>query len=69
MPVPVLAWTAVLVFLARILHLRLAIAAPGVTVTVPVPQAALVAIGLTSVVLLALAGRAILRPAMARSTS
>ena len=42
MPTPALAWTAALVAVASILHLRVAFAAPGVTLTVPVPLAVLV---------------------------
>ncbi len=67
MPIPLLAWTAVLVALARILHLRLAFAAPGVTLIVPVPLAIVAALVAAIAITLALACRAILQPGAVRS--
>ena len=66
MPTPVLAWTAALVAVASILHLRVAFAAPGVTLTVPVPLAVLVVLAAAIAVALVLACRVILRPAVVR---
>jgi hypothetical protein len=69
MPIPVLGWIAGLATLASILHLRLAFAAPGVTLTVPVPLAVLAILAAAIAAALVLAARAVLRPAIARSTS
>jgi hypothetical protein len=69
MPIPVLAWTAVLVALASILHLRVAFAAPGLTLTVPVPLAVVALLAAAIAAVLVLACRAVLRPAIARSAS
>jgi hypothetical protein len=67
MPFPVYAWTAVLVALARILHLRLAFATPGVTLTVPVPLAIIVVLAAVTTVVFALACKAILQAGVVRS--
>jgi hypothetical protein len=69
MPIPVLAWVAGLVTLASVLHLRLAFAAPGVTVTVPVPLAIIAVLATAIVAVLFLACRAVLRPGIVRSAS
>ena len=62
MSIPVLGWVAGLVALASILHLRLAFAAPGVTLTVPVPLAVVAVLAAAIAVVLVLACRAVLRP-------
>ena len=67
MPIPVLGWVAGLVGLASILHLRLAFAAPGVTLTVPVPLALAAVLAAAIAVTLVLACRAILQPGAVRS--
>ena len=69
MPIPLLAWTAVLVFLARILHLSVAFAAPGMTVTVPVPLAVLAVLTAAAAAVLVLAFRSVLRSGIARSAA
>jgi hypothetical protein len=61
MPIHVLAWSAIAVVLASILHLSVAFTAPGVTVTVPVPLAMAVAVALAVIITLGLICRAILR--------
>lgn len=61
MPIPVYAWAAVVLFLARVLHLRLAFAAPGATLIVPVPLLAIGGLALTAAALIALAVRSLVR--------
>lgn len=61
MPVPVYAWAAVVLFVARVLHLRLAFAAPGATLIIPVPLLMLAGLGTAIAVVLFLAVRALVR--------
>ncbi len=69
MPIPVYAWTAVLVVLARILHLRVAIAAPGTTIIVPVPQAAVIGLAAVVTVTALLIVRSLRRPGVVRGAA
>lgn len=69
MSVTSLAWVGLIVGLARILNLRLAFAAPGVTLTIPVPLAILAALAAAIVITMVLACRSILAPGAVRSRS